>query len=145
VNPWVLNGIATLVGLAGWGIWGGIVAFAIAWSVSMLFGLACIWFSGGVLPRSVRRKAAESFLEAHRETAIAAYPELNDQALQNAIENKIEDICRAAPDQEYEQVMAAAQRLEKEEINPLRRSLITAIRMHLERTWWPQGLTLPMT
>ena len=140
MTPWVLNGIATLVGLAGWGIWGGIAAFAIAWSVSMLFGLVCIWISGGVLPRSVRRKTAESFLEAHLETAIAAYPGLNDHALQNAIEDKIEEICRAATGQNYEQLMDAAERLKKEEINPLRRDLITAIWMHLERTWWPQGL-----
>lgn len=139
MNPWVLNGIATLVGLAGWGIRGGIAAFAIAWSASMLIGQVSIWIGGGILPRSVRRQTAESFLEAHRDTAIAAYPGLNDHALKNAIEGKIEEICRAAADQNYDQVMAAAQRLEKEEINPLRRYLITAIGMHLERTWWPQG------
>lgn len=142
MNPWVLNGVAALVGLAGWGIGGGILAFVIAWSISMLIGQVSIWIDGGILPKSIRKQTAKSFLETHRETAIAAYPGLNDHALQKAIECEIEDICKTAAGRlEYDQVMAAAQQLEKEEVNPLRRYLITAIGRHLEHTWWPQGFT----
>ncbi|MDO8355531.1 MAG: tetratricopeptide repeat protein [Nitrospirota bacterium] len=133
LHPWVLKGIATLVGLAGWGIRGGIAAFGIAWCATMIIGNVVRWIDGGIPPRFALRHEAKSILEAHRETAIAAYPGLNDHALQNAIVGKIEEICRAAGDQSYGELMDAAERLKKEEINPLRRDLITAIWTHMER------------
>jgi hypothetical protein len=147
VTPYVVIGITSLIALAGWGIWAGISALAVAWCVSMIIAHLGMWFSGGFLPRKVRKETAEIFIQDYSETVTTAYPGLGRDALQKSIEGDIERICKTAARSasagqtglEQDLVLLAVERLAKDETGNAREELINALGHHLESTWYKRA------
>ena len=136
--------MAALIGLVGWGLHAALVGAVLAWAVNMLLGAVAWLISGGALPRKVREQTAAHFLDDFQDSAATAYPGLSPKAMQKTIEADIERIARTAMEGaaawqtglEHDLVMAAAEKLVRDEKDPLRRELICALTQHLERTWY---------
>ena len=143
MTPYIVIAVAAIVGFVGWGLDGALVAGVVAWMGNLLIGLTATWISGGFLPRQVRAKAARTFLEHHQDIADTAFPKLNAEEKQKAIEAELERLCTAAAQEssvrdtglEWKHMMAAGGKLLEKEEDPARQQLLVALSAHLYEIW----------
>ena len=141
--PHLVIGIAALVGLFGWGFKGLIVGAAGAFVLAMVLGLVFTVFSGGLLPRKVRKNTASSFIALHDKLVSAAFPNTSQAEHQRSIERCLEKIFkRAATDNksmnleagmDRSAIQAAAAALVAEEQRSEMKALFASLEQHIER------------
>ena len=141
--PYLVIGIAALIGLFGWGIKGLIVGTVGAFVLAMVLGLIFTAFSGGLLPRKVRKSTASSFVALNDELISAAFPNASHMERQRSIEKCLEKIFkRAAIDNksmnleagmDRTAIQAAAATLIAEEQRSEMKALIASLEQHVER------------
>jgi len=141
--PYIVIGIAALVGLFGWGLKGLIVGAVGGWVFNMALGLVLTLFSGGLLPRKVRKQAASSFIALHGAMIQRAFPNKTQPQLLRSIEERIEAIFKRASidnksmnleaGMDRGAIQAAAAALVAEEQQGEMKDLIAALEQHIER------------
>lgn len=141
--PYLVIGAAALVGLFGWGLKGLILGASGGLVFSLLFGTVLTLFSGGLLPRKVRKEAARRFIALHPDLAQSVFLEASQPATQRSVERCIEAIFKRATagnksmnleagwDRAAIQVAAAA--LIAEEPRPAMQAFLAALEQHIER------------
>ncbi|MBM4134126.1 MAG: hypothetical protein FJ245_10190 [Nitrospira sp.] len=145
--PYLVIGIAALIGLVGWGLPGALLGGFLAWAANMLIGAVAWLVDRGAIPRKIREQTATEFLDIYRVMAAEVYPGLSRTAMQKAIESEIERIARTAMEEaaawqtglEHDLLKTAADKLVQQEAVPLRRELINSLAMYLERRWYQGG------
>ena len=141
--PYIVIVVAALIGLFGWGLKGLIIGAVGSWLFNMALGLVLTFFSGGLLPKKVRKQAASSFIALHDAIVQRAFPSTAAPQLQRSIEETIEAIFkRAAVDNrsmnleagmDKGAIQAAAAALVAEEQRSEMKDVIAALEQHIER------------
>jgi len=145
--PYLGIGVAALVGLFGWGLKGLLIGAIGGWGFSLLFGSILTLFSGGLLPRKVRKETAIYFITLHPELARNAFPNTSEAGLQKSVERSIESIFkRAVTDNksmnlearwDRTAIQAANAALIAEEPRPEMKAYLAALEQHIEREMYP--------
>jgi len=145
--PYLVIGVATLIGLFGWGLKGLILGAIGGWLFNLLLGGILLLFSGGLVPRKVRKQATRRFIVIHRDLARSAFPDAAERELQRAVERYIEGIFKRASidnksmdlDAGWDRaaIQAAAAALIAEERRPEIKSFLTALEEHIEKEMYP--------
>ena len=125
------------------GLTGLIVGAIGGYVFNLLFGSVLTLFSGGLLPRKVRKQTAFSFIRLHPELTRSIFPNASESALQKSVERSIERIFkRAVTDNksvdleaawERTAVQAAADALIAVEQRPEMKTFLTLLVQHIER------------
>ena len=144
--PYIVIGIAAIVGLFGWGFKGLIFGALCGWIFNMVLGLSLTLFSGGLLPRKVRRQAASSFIISHEALVQRALSNVARANLQQTVEQHIEAIFkRAAIDNKHLNlehgldrvtIQSAAAALVAEAQQTEMKELIAALEQHVEEVMY---------
>jgi hypothetical protein len=142
VIPYVVIGIAAVIGLFGWGVSGLILGAFAGYVLNMVLGLVFGLLSGGLLPRKVRRDTASTFIASHADEARRAFREASQLELQRLVEQRIERIFkRAAMDNKSMDLQAgldrravavAAAAVVTDEHNPEVKTLLIALAGHID-------------
>ena len=145
--PYLVIGVAALLGLFGWGLKGLILGAIGGWLFTLLLGAALLLFSGGLLPRKERKQVASRFIAIHRDLARSAFPGESERELQRAVERYIEGIFRRASSDnnsmdldaalDRKAIRAAASALITEERRPQMKSFLGALEEHIEKEMYP--------
>ena len=94
--PLLVIGVAALIGLFGWGLRGLIIGAVGGVVFNLALGSIFTLFSGGLLPRKVRKQTAAGFIVLHPDLVQSAFPDTSQTAIQKAVERCIEGIFRRA-------------------------------------------------
>ncbi len=94
--PWVLVGLAALVGLAVRGAAGLLVGAVVGIALASILGFFVRKAQGGLLPSKVRRELIVNLLTGWPNVISEAFPGLEGDALFKAIEQVIEGVARRA-------------------------------------------------
>ena len=145
--PYLVIGVAALIGLFGWSLKGLIVGAVGAFVLNMLLGVVLTLFSGGLLPRKVRKETASSFITLHNELIHSAFPNTSQIQLQKLIEGRIEKIFKRAnidnksmnleAGVDRTAIQAAVVVLISEEQRSEMKTLLASLEQHIEREMYP--------
>ena len=143
-SPKAWIAIAALVGLIYRGVPGVLIGAVLGFIVTIVFGLLVNAFSGGAVPRGVRRALVTNVLADDPETVRRAFPGLEGNDLFRAIEDEVERIIRKAvtlsPSHQaiYSQVvvLSAAVLVAEEKPDPAYQALIRTIAARLRQDWY---------
>jgi hypothetical protein len=94
--PYLVIGVAALIGLFGWGLKGLIIGAIGGVVFNLALGSLFTLFSGGLLPRKVRKQTACGFIVLHPDLVQSAFPDTSQTALQKAVERCVERIFKRA-------------------------------------------------
>ena len=109
--PYLVIGVAALIGLSGWGLKGFIIGAIGGVVVDFALGSLFTLFSGGLLPRKVRKQTASEFIALYADLVQSAFPDTSQTARQKTVEGCIERIFkRAATDNKSMNLEAALYR-----------------------------------
>jgi len=143
VIPLVVIGVAALIGLFGWGLKGLIIGAVGGLVFNLALGSIFTLFSGGLLPRKIRKQTATGFIVLHPDLVQSAFPDASQTAIQKAVERCIEGIFRRAAkdnrsmDQaaslDRDAIQAAACVLIASEQRPEMKSLLASLLQYIER------------
>ena len=141
--PLVVIGVAALIGLFGWGLKGLIIGAVGGLVFNLALGSIFTLFSGGLLPRKIRKQTATGFIVLHPDLVQSAFPDASQTAIQKAVERCIEGIFRRAAkdnrsmDQaaslDRDAIQAAACVLIASEQRPEMKSLLASLLQYIER------------
>lgn len=141
--PHLVIGVAALVGLFGWGLKGLIIGAVGGVVFNFVLGSIFTLFSGGLLPRKVRKETAAGFMVLHPDLVQSAFPDTSQTAIQKTVERCIERIYkRAAKDNrsmdqaaflDRDAIQAAASVLIAEEQRPEMKAFLTSLLQYIDR------------
>lgn len=150
--PYLVIGVAALIGLFGWGITGLVIGGIGAFVFNMIFGWVLRLISGGLLPRRMRREVAVNFIASDAQLVEAACPGLTGAQRLKYVETAIERIFRRAivdnPSMNleagwtHEAVEAATMALVDQESRPEMKAFLIALWRRIEQDMYPEKAEL---
>lgn len=141
--PFLVIGAAALIGLFGWGVKGLIIGAVGGVVFNLALGSISMLFSGGLLPRKVRKQTAAGFIVLHPDLVKSAFPDASQAAIQKTVERCIVGIFRRAAkdnrsmDQaaylDSDAIQAAASVLIAEEKRPEMKTFLASLLQYIDR------------
>lgn len=137
--------VFAVAGLLIWGVPGLILGLVVGFVASLFVGLAMQRIQGGVIPRKAREDLVRSVRAEHAAAVRGAFPSLEGQALDSALEEMIEQIAertaKFAPTHSAmltgPVVEQAARSLATETDDSARKQLIVKMWDQMKRDWYP--------
>lgn len=145
--PYLVIGIAALIGLLGWGMEGLIFGAIGGFIFSPIFGSLLTLCSGGLLPRKVRKQTAARFMALYPDLVQRAFPNTPETERQELVEGFIEGIFkRSVIDSKSMHMEAgwnrnaiqdATAKLIAEEQHPDMKTFLASLEQYIEQEMYP--------
>ena len=96
MGPKALIVFVTIIGAVIWKVPGAVGGFVIGLTLALTIGRAVRRFRRSFMPRKVRRSLATNLLSNYPDEVRAAFPSLENEELQAALEDAVENVVRKA-------------------------------------------------